>query len=148
MDIVDIQDRTPELVEALLGVWERSVRATHDFLTEEDVTRIRGYVPQAIGGVGRLAVARADDGRALGFAGANGTMLEMLFVDAGERGTGVGSALLRHAIGDWGVSELTVNEQNPQAVGFYEHMGFVTFDRSETDDAGEPFPLLHMRLTR
>lgn len=148
MDITDIRDRTPELVEALLGVWERSVRATHDFLTDEDVTRIRGYVPQAIEGVGRLAVARAEDGRALGFAGANDGMLEMLFVDADARGTGVGSALLRHAIGDWGVSELTVNEQNPHAVGFYEHMGFVTSGRSETDDAGEPFPLLHMRLER
>ena len=60
----------------------------------------------------------------------------------------MGALRARHAIGDWGVSELTVNEQNPQAVGFYEHMGFVTFGRSETDDAGEPFPLLHMRLTR
>ncbi|MCH4084670.1 MAG: GNAT family N-acetyltransferase [Olsenella sp.] len=148
MDIVDIRDRTPELIEELLGVWERSVRATHDFLTEDDLARIRGYVPQAIASVGRLAVARAEVGRALGFAGADGGMLQMLFVDADARGTGVGSALLRHAMADWGVSELTVNEQNPQAVSFYEHMGFVTFGRSETDDAGEPFPLLHMRMTR
>ncbi|MGN0076602.1 MAG: hypothetical protein ACI38Z_06505 [Parafannyhessea sp.] len=55
MDIVDIRDRTPELIEELLGVWERSVRATHDFLTENDLARIRGYVPQAIANVGRLA---------------------------------------------------------------------------------------------
>ena len=41
---------------------------------------------------------------------------------------------------------LDVNEQNPQAVGFYEHEGFVVAGRSPVDDAGRPFPLLHMRL--
>ena len=30
--------------------------------------------------------------------------------------------------------ELTVNEQNPDAVGFYEHMGFRTYARSERDE--------------
>ena len=39
-----------------------------------------------------------------------------------------------------------MNEQNPQAAGFYEHMGFVVEGRSPVDDAGRPFPLLHMRL--
>lgn len=36
----------------------------------------------------------------------------MLFVDADARGIGIGigSALLRHATGAWGVRELTVNE--------------------------------------
>jgi len=37
-------------------------------------------------------------------------MLEILFVDADARGTGIGSALLHHATGAWGVRELTVNE--------------------------------------
>jgi putative acetyltransferase len=59
MDIVDIRDRTPQLTEDLLGVWERSVRAPHDFLTPDDVARIRGYVPQTSLGVPRLAVALA-----------------------------------------------------------------------------------------
>ncbi|EAQ80928.1 acetyltransferase, GNAT family protein [Blastopirellula marina DSM 3645] len=38
-----------------------------------------------------------------------------------------------------------VNEQNPQACRFYEAQGFVTYDRSELDSSGRPFPLLHMR---
>ena len=58
----------------------------------------------------RLAVTLAEDGRPRGFAGANGQMLEILFVDADARGTGIGSALLHHATGAWGVRELTVNE--------------------------------------
>ena len=45
-----------------------------------------------------------------------------------------------------GVRELTVNEQNPQAVGFYEHMGFATYRRTDVDEQGDPYPLLYMRL--
>ncbi|ENH9207696.1 GNAT family N-acetyltransferase, partial [Vibrio vulnificus] len=45
-----------------------------------------------------------------------------------------------------GVTKVDVNEQNPQAVGFYEHMGFKVVSRSPLDDMGKPFPILHMTL--
>ena len=80
------------------------------------------------------------------FMGVEGDLLEMLFVEPGLRGRGIGRALLEHGVAAYGVRRLTVNEQNPQAVGFYEHLGFRTFKRTATDDQGEPFPLLHMRL--
>ena len=51
-----------------------------------------------------------------------------------------------HGIEQLGVTELTVNEQNPQAVGFYEHLGFKTYRRTELDEEGHPYPLLYMRL--
>ena len=44
-----------------------------------------------------------------------------------------------------GVERLTVNEQNPAARGFYEHMGFAVYKRTETDEQGGPYPLLYMR---
>ena len=47
----------------------------------------------------------------------------------------------------YGVKSLTVNEQNPQAVGFYAHMGFQTARRSETDEQGGPYPILYMERT-
>ena len=81
----------------------------------------------------------------LGFAGSQDGKLEMLFVAPEVRGRGVGRALLAHAVEHAGVRTLDVNEQNPQAVGFYEHEGFVVAGRSPVDDAGRPFPLLHMR---
>ena len=37
---------------------------------------------------------------------------------------------------------------NPQAAGFYEHMGFQTYRRTECDEQGGPYPLLYMRLAR
>ncbi|MNC71507.1 putative N-acetyltransferase YjaB [compost metagenome] len=46
------------------------------------------------------------------------------------------------------VKSLDVNEQNPQALGFYEHMGFEVYERSEFDEQGNHFPILHMRLKR
>ena len=50
------------LTDALLTVWEGSVRATPLFLPEAEIRRIRGGVPQAITAVERLTVAADDDG--------------------------------------------------------------------------------------
>lgn len=137
--------RSAELVAQLAAVWERSVRATHGFLAEEDIVGMRPDVPNYIRGIAQLTVAHEDD-RAIGFAGVEDGSLEMLFIDAEARGRGTGKALLRHAVENQGVVRLDVNEQNPQARGFYEHEGFRVVSRSELDGEGRPFPLLHMEL--
>ncbi|MCR8907831.1 acetyltransferase [Thermophilibacter sp. ET337] len=139
-----VADRTPELVEQLVDVWERSVRATHTFLSEVEVAQIKPFVPQALAGVETLVTAEKD-GVPVGFMGVEGGRLEMLFLDPDVRGQGLGRQLLEHGIERLGVTELTVNEQNPQAVGFYEHLGFSTYRRTELDEQGRPYPLLYMR---
>ena len=73
---------------------------------------------------------------------------EMLFLSPEARGKGLGKRLLQYGIETYNIQELTVNEQNPQAVGFYEHMGFQTYKRTEYDEEGNPYPLLYMRLSR
>ncbi len=146
MQITTPQDRTDTLVEELTFVWRASVEATHDFLSAQDVDRIADYVPEAIRTVPSLVTACDDDGRALGFAGAGDGKLEMLFIEPAHRGKGVGAMLLDLAIRELGVTRVDVNEQNAQARGFYEHKGFEVIGRSETDEQGEPFPILHMRL--
>lgn len=67
-------------------------------------------------------------------------MIEMLFIHPSLRGCGLGSLLLDHAVSEHGATLVDVNEQNGQAVGFYEHYGFEVFDRSETDGMGRPLP--------
>lgn len=146
MQIVEIRERTPELLERLLAVWESSVRVTHLFLTEDEILRIRDYVPQALNGVAHLVIAE-ETGCPAAFMGVAGGCLEMLFVEAGYRGRGYGKALLQYDMERYGVDSLTVNEQNPQAVGFYTHMGFQTVRRSETDEQGGPYPILYMKRT-
>ena len=45
----------------------------------------------------------------------------------------------------YGVRTLTVNKQNPEAVGFYKHMGFAAYKRTDCDEEGGPYPLLYMK---
>ena len=75
-----------------------------------------------------------------------GDMLEMLFVAPGMRGKGFGRQLVNHITRHCGVRRVDVNEQNPQAAGFYERMGFRTAGRDATDPSGRPYPILHMEL--
>lgn len=39
-----------------------------------------------------------------------------------------------------------LNEENPTAIKFYEHMGFKTYQRKELDEQNNPYPILYMRL--
>lgn len=143
--VAEAPERPAALVRALTDVWERSVRATHDFLLPGEVGRMRPMVPDAIGHVPLLLVARRA-GAPIGFLGMDGDFVEMLFVDPAERGNGVGRLLMERATELLGAREVSVNEQNPQAVGFYEHLGFSAYRRTSTDDGGRPYPLLYMRL--
>ena len=145
MTLYEIQDRSPQLVAALVDVWERSVRATHLFLSDEEVRQIKKYVPQALTSVAHLIVAEDERGKPAAFMGTENGRLEMLFLSPAERGKGLGRQLLQYGIQNYSIRELTVNEQNPQAVGFYEHMGFKTYRRTDCDEQGSPYPLLYMK---
>ena len=135
MEFRELFDRTPEQIRELTEVWGRSVRAPHGFLTEAEIRRIRGDVPHALAEVPHLVAAV--------FLGASeGT----LFLASEERGKGIGRQLLELGIRKYGVRELTVNEQNPNAVEFYTRMGFVPYKRTETDEEGGPSPFRYMRL--
>lgn len=141
---VSAADRTDDLIARLTAIWEDSVRATHAFLTTSEIERLRALVPQAIRGVQRLFVLRRR-GALAGFMGVENAFLEMLFLAPAVRGQGAGRLMLERAVELLGVHELSVNEQNPQAVGFYEHMGFSVYRRTETDGEGAPYPLLYLR---
>ena len=54
--------------------------------------------------------------------------------------------VLQYGVQNYGIREVTVNEQNPQTVGFYEHFGFETYKRTACDEEGNPYPLLYMKM--
>lgn len=58
----------------------------------------------------------------------------------------MGKRLIQYGIENYAVEQLTVNGQNPQARGFYKHMGFRIYKRTALDEQGTPYPLLYMRL--
>lgn len=146
MKLYEVQIRTPHLMDDLLKVWEASVRATHLFLSDVEVKKIKTYVPQALAGVEHLIVAENELGQPTAFMGTEKNRLEMLFLAPSERGKGLGKQLIQYGIQNYGIQEVTVNEQNPQAVGFYQHLGFETYKRTECDEEGNPYPLLYMKL--
>jgi putative acetyltransferase len=134
-------------VDTLVALWERSVRATHDFLREADIDALRPLVREALSGDAlELWVLTDEADVPIGFMGLVGHDIAALFLEPTHRGRGGGRRLVAHAQGLRG-GQLTVdvNEQNPAARGFYEALGFVVVGRSPLDDDGRPFPLLHMR---
>lgn len=131
----------PRVVE----IWEASVRATHDFLTEADIQVMKPLIRHGYLDAVDLVAVRDVSGEMVGFLGAYGRRIEMLFVAPEMRGKGVGRMLVEHAVDRLGCDEVDVNEQNPQAVGFYLRMGFRQVGRSERDGQGNPFPLLHLK---
>lgn len=145
MKLYEVSQREPQLICQLTTIWEDSVRASHLFLSEAEIQEIKAYVPQALTGVSRLLVAERAPGQPVAFMGIEGPRLEMLFLSPAERGAGLGRQLLEYGIRHYHLQELTVNEQNPQAVGFYQHMGFETYRRTDCDEQGGPYPLLYMK---
>lgn len=145
MKIVEVKERTPDLIRHLLEVWDNSVRATHLFLSDSEIQSLKKYVPQALNEVLHLLIAEDESGRPVAFMGVEAGSLEMLFIAPEERGKGLGKRLIQYGIKNYAVEKLTVNEQNPQAKGFYEHMGFQVYKRTDLDEQGNPYPLLYMR---
>ncbi|MTE16167.1 acetyltransferase [Nocardia aurantiaca] len=138
----------PDEWPALVRIWRSAVEATHDFLTPEDIDFYEERIANEYLAAVTLTVATVDD-VPVGFSGTADGKLEMLFIDRRQHGRGVGTALLRKAIDETPDLLVDVNEQNPQAVGFYERHGFVTLARSDIDADGRPFPILHLgRRTR
>ena len=146
MKIIEVKNRTPDLINQLLEVWEGSVRATHLFLSDDEIKSIKEYVPQALNGIAHLMIAEDESDRAVAFMGIEDGSLEMLFIAPEERGKGLGKCLIQYGIENYAVERLAVNEQNPQAKGFYEHMGFHVVARSELDNEGKAYPILHMQF--
>jgi putative acetyltransferase len=132
---------------ALVNLWERSVRRTHDFLTEADIVHLRPLVAEYFAGAASdIWVLTDEEDVPIGFLGLAGDAIAALFMDAANRGQGGGRRLVSHAQELRG-GDLTVdvNEQNVMARGFYEALGFRVVGRSPVDDMGLPFPILHMR---
>jgi putative acetyltransferase len=131
----------------MVSLWERSVRATHHFLTERDVTTLRPLVMDELSSDAiDWWVLESAGGTLVGFLGFANDTIEGLFIDPDHRGQGGGSTLVAHAQ-RLAVSSLAVdvNEQNEDAMRFYAALGFLVVGRSPTDGSGRPFPLLHMR---
>ena len=141
-----VEDVLPCDYSEMINLWENSVRATHDFITEEDIEFFKPIIIEQAFPAVTLKCVKDQLGAIIGFVGVCEQKIEMLFILNEARGKGVGKKLLNFAIQNMKANRVDVNEQNPLAVGFYQHMGFNITSRSEFDEMGKPFPILHMSL--
>lgn len=130
----------------VLKVWEASVRATHDFLQEEDIAYFKPLILEHYLDAVKLKAWRDENNKIIGFSGVADGNLEMLFIHPDSRGKGIGKALLEYSITNLNVTKVDVNEQNEQAVGFYLKQGFIQIGRSEKDPTGKSYPILHLQF--
>ncbi len=141
--MLKIRISRPSEAPEIIQIWKNSVDATHDFLTaddrQENEKEVIGFFSET-----PVWVATNQQDRPLGFMFLHDGHLEALFIDASARGLGIGKQLISHALTLHPNLSVDVNEQNQQAVGFYQHMGFQISGRSELDNQGRAYPLLHL----
>ena len=149
-DVMTMQVRRARSADRplLFDIWLRSVRATHTFVTEADITFLQPRVLDYLASDdSELYVACADTDTIAGFMGMRDNEIEALFLAPEHLRRGFGTRLVAKARSLRPGAELIVdvNEQNTDARRFYEACGFVVEGRSAVDGEGLPFPLLHMR---
>lgn len=142
---IDYSLRNETLINKLTIIWQKSVEATHLFLSPQD---IKDILPQVVIGLKQipiLLVSFTDDDAPIGFAGIADNKLEMLFLSPDYFQQGIGYKMISTAIQDCQIKYVDVNEQNPKALKFYLRQGFTIFKRSPVDSDNRPFPILHLK---
>jgi putative acetyltransferase len=132
----------------MIEVWESSVRATHLFLSEADIEFYKSLVKDINFNELEVYCAFSDENQLIGFMGIAEQKLEMLFLKPDYIGKGLGKSMTKYAIEQLKVNEVDVNEDNTGAVGFYQNLGFVQYDRTPLDGCNKPYPILKMRLLK
>lgn len=146
-DSLTIRRATTNDGPTLVDIWLRSVRATHTFLSEADIQSLLPHVKEYLSSeASDLLVLCSRNGVCIGFMGMTGNKMDSLFLAPEYQGCGCGRRLVEHAHALHKELTVDVNEQNPAALRFYQKCGFKVEGRSPVDDAGRPFPLVHLRL--
>ena len=129
----------------LIDIWERSVRATHNFLPDAEIDNLK---PLILNEYFHFVLLHkyVQHGQIVGFIGTSNDTIEMLFINPDFRGKGVGRVLTNFVVKDLKIKKVDVNEQNFQAIGFYEKLGFKVIGRSELDGQNKPYPILHLTI--
>ncbi|MEG2243832.1 MAG: GNAT family N-acetyltransferase, partial [Muribaculaceae bacterium] len=62
-------DKTDTLIDTLIALWKASVRATHHFLTEDDIQKLIPFVRTGLSDIGTLIVVSNDNHAPIAFMG-------------------------------------------------------------------------------
>jgi putative acetyltransferase len=132
--------------DQIIEIWELSVKATHDFLLEEDFDYYKQMIKNKYLDNVKLYAVRNRVDKILGFMGVSDDKIEMLFVHPKEMRKGIGKSLLDYAVNELNIKKVDVNEQNKNAIKFYNKYGFITHKKTTKDNEGKNYPILKMKL--
>ncbi|MCX8532789.1 GNAT family N-acetyltransferase [Chryseobacterium luquanense] len=117
-----------------MEIWESAVKATHDFLSETDFEYFKEAIPiDYLPGLDVYLISENEEIK--GFGAVSENILEMLFIHNSSHGKVFGKILCQFLKEKTGFTKVDINEQNSQAIGFYEKMGFREIGRSEKDSS-------------
>lgn len=140
----------PAMLNALIDLWEDSVRSSHGFLAESAIVEIKEEVSQRLQSADNILVATASNDF-VGFIGFENNQIDMLFVSPKFFKRGVGKALMREAyerkLKQYESIQLDCNADNAQGLAFYKYLGFHESGRSAKDSKGRNFPIVHFEVT-
>ncbi|WP_370523697.1 glutamine-hydrolyzing GMP synthase [Helicobacter winghamensis] len=140
----------PQALEALVDLWEDSVRESHDFLKANDIVALKPEVSELLKASENTLVA-TDDETFLGFLGVEHNRIEMLFVHPKFFKRGVGIALLREAfvrsLRQHDNIVVDCNVGNARGLRFYKRLGFREIGVSQKDSKGRDFPIMHLEVS-
>lgn len=134
--------------DALIELWEASVRARQHFYDESDIEYYRPHIVTRFIKNSDLYCINMENGKIGAFISINSRHIEMMTVHPDIKGKDLEKRLLTFAVEELGAHCLDVNEQNKEAVELYKNLGFRIVGRSPLDAVGNPYPVLHMIVER
>lgn len=143
-----IHTASPEDYDAIVDVWEQSVRATYTFVTPEDIDHFKPIIRNERLPGANVVYMKDDKERISAFVAVVGDKMTMLFVSPMHFGKGIGKRLFWHAVCEMYAYRIDVNEGNVSAVNFYLRQGCKVTGRSPVDSMGKPYPILHLQWAR
>lgn len=90
----------------------------------------------------------AENDAVTGYIARDGDEIHALYVDPQARGQGIGTQLLKDAMGQRDTLRLWTFVANPGAQKFYERLGFVETHRTDGADNDEKLPDIHYEWKR
>jgi putative acetyltransferase len=145
-EVVFIEPYKEQYREQIIKIWEKSVHATHKFLSPEDYEFFKKIVSGIDFSEFTMFCSTNKKKEITGFIGIAGKKVEMLFLHPEYMGRGIGKSLMKKAFTELKISEVDVNEQNINAVNFYKKLGFEVYARTPNDGEGKPYPILKMKI--
>lgn len=130
--------------DALTELWHASVRTSHTFADEEDFA-VRGpWIRDGLLPSMDVLVAEDAAGTPLGFVGARGDQVNLLYIAPEHQGRGLGTALLAAVDDGRGPRSVEVYADNTTGMAFYASQGFRETRRYPHDDLDRPFAVAHL----